>query len=247
EAYLVAERQQLLLDRADQRVVISARKVGTSDRSLEQDITDMGELCVPVVVDHVPRRMAGTMQNLEIMPGERDNLTFVEVAVRGAVPHAGNAIVGCGQLDIVQKNAVRLMRAHYVDAQLFLELHCAACMVDMPMRYPDRFDLDSVFLDRCHDLIDITTRINDHTLLRLVIKQDGTVLLERGDRNDARAKLAHLHLLFSPDLEQVERKGEATFGAVHFRLSSQTKSPAEAGDGKTDLRPAYSAACACFG
>lgn len=39
EANVVAEREQSLADRADQLVVVAAREVGSTDRTLEQDVT----------------------------------------------------------------------------------------------------------------------------------------------------------------------------------------------------------------
>src|SRR6476661_1984089 len=43
EADVVAERQQLVLDRTDQCGVAASRQVGTADRAVEQDIADMRE------------------------------------------------------------------------------------------------------------------------------------------------------------------------------------------------------------
>ena len=65
EADLVAERQKLLLDRADQRGMVAARQVGAPDRAAEQHVADMGELRGAVVVDDMARRVARAMQHLE--------------------------------------------------------------------------------------------------------------------------------------------------------------------------------------
>src|SRR6202020_2893066 len=52
EADIISERQQLLLDRFDQGAVIATRKIGATDRAVEQDIADMGEAHILVEKDH---------------------------------------------------------------------------------------------------------------------------------------------------------------------------------------------------
>src|SRR5581483_12071263 len=81
EADIVAERQQLVLDRRDQRGVAAAWQVGAADRAIEQHVADMGKAHLPVEIDHAARRMAGAMQDIE---GERADLNlfaFLQPAV----------------------------------------------------------------------------------------------------------------------------------------------------------------------
>src|SRR5690606_13289292 len=87
ETNVVAERQQLLLDRADERRVVAARQVGAPDGAVEQDDADMRQPRRRIVVDDVPRRMAGAMQHQEFVAAEGDELAVREEAVGRAVAH----------------------------------------------------------------------------------------------------------------------------------------------------------------
>jgi hypothetical protein len=57
--------------------------------------------------------------------------------------------------------------------------------------YPDFPDREALLLDDLDDLVDVTTRIDDHRVLRLGIEEDRTILLERSDRNNACLELPH--------------------------------------------------------
>src|SRR4029077_14412426 len=72
EADIVAERQQLFLDRVDQRGVAAAGQLGPSDRAVEQDVADMGEAQFLVEEHDAARRMAGAMQDVEGQFADRD-------------------------------------------------------------------------------------------------------------------------------------------------------------------------------
>src|SRR3546814_11866280 len=82
EPHLIAKRQDLDADGAQKRRMVSARKVGSADRAVEDHVADMGETLLPIEVDDVPGRMAGTVEDVEYMPVERDLLALIEEAVR---------------------------------------------------------------------------------------------------------------------------------------------------------------------
>src|SRR3546814_10843877 len=82
EPHLIAKRQDLVADGAQKRRMVSARKVGSADRAVEDHVADMGETLLPIEVDDVPGRMAGTVEDVEYMPVERDLLALIEEAVR---------------------------------------------------------------------------------------------------------------------------------------------------------------------
>ena len=52
---LVAQRQHLFFDRADQRFMVTAGQVGPADRAAKQHIADMGEFVGLVDKNHVAR------------------------------------------------------------------------------------------------------------------------------------------------------------------------------------------------
>ena len=65
EADIVAERQQLVLDRLDQGGVIAAGNVASADRALEQHVAHMGEALLRVEEGDAARRMARAMKDVE--------------------------------------------------------------------------------------------------------------------------------------------------------------------------------------
>src|SRR6516164_8269855 len=91
EADIVAERQQLVLDRLDQGCMIAARNIAASDRAVEQDIADMGKAHLLVEVHDAAWRVTGTMQDLEGQFADRDGITFLQPAIRREIAHAAHA------------------------------------------------------------------------------------------------------------------------------------------------------------
>src|SRR6516165_8458774 len=87
ETDVVAKRQQLFLDRPDQGRVAAARQVGAPDRTVEQDVADMGEAQLLAEIDHAARRMTGAMQDVEGKLPDPDLIALVEEAVGLEVAH----------------------------------------------------------------------------------------------------------------------------------------------------------------
>lgn len=65
EAHVVAQRQQLGEDAADELTVIAAGKIGAPDRAGEEHVADEGEPLVGREVDHVPRRVARDVEDFQ--------------------------------------------------------------------------------------------------------------------------------------------------------------------------------------
>src|ERR1700733_12682747 len=97
EADIVAERQQLVLDRPDQRCMIAAGKVGSSDRAVEQHVADMRKAHLLVEEHHAAGRMARTMQDVEAQFADRGLVAFSEPAVRREIAHASHAETGAAR------------------------------------------------------------------------------------------------------------------------------------------------------
>ena len=78
------------------------------------------------------------------------------------------------------------MRADNVEVERFLEFLGAAGMVDVTVGQPYRLQRNAVFLDGLQDHIDIATGIDNHAFLRVGIEQNRAILLEMGNRDNAR-------------------------------------------------------------
>lgn len=70
-------------------------------------------------------------------------------------------------------------------------------MVKMPVRQPYCLERDAVFGNDLQNDVHIPTGINDDAFLGILIEQDGAVLLEWRDRNNARLQLSHIPYLLS--------------------------------------------------
>ena len=66
------------------------------------------------------------------------------------------------------------------------QIHRAAGMVDVTVGQPYRLQRNAVFLDGLQDHIDIATGIDNHAFLRVGIEQNRAILLEMGNRDNAR-------------------------------------------------------------
>src|SRR5262245_59984574 len=102
EADTVAERQELLDDRLDQRLMAAAGKVGAADRAVEQHIPDMGEAELLVEIDHAARRVAGAVQDVEGEISDRNLFAFIEIAIGSEVAHAGHAEARAAFHDLIE-------------------------------------------------------------------------------------------------------------------------------------------------
>src|SRR5690606_7435049 len=109
ETDVIAKRQQLFLDRPDQRVMVAARQVGPSDRPLKQHVADMSEPGLAVVEHDMAWRMPRTMKYLELMPGKGHRVAFRQIPVGRAISHiAGQPEARCLIFQIGQQGRIGL-------------------------------------------------------------------------------------------------------------------------------------------
>src|SRR5690606_30672001 len=125
--------------------MVSARKVGPTDRTVEDHVADMGETLLPVEVDDVPGRMAGTMEDVEYMTVERNLLALIEEAVRYEITdlHRGAEHLGLA-LEALQERKIVPVRTDDRHAQCLTQFVGAAGVVDMAMGEPDLPDPESI-------------------------------------------------------------------------------------------------------
>lgn len=76
----IAQLEQMFLDRANQGGVVAFREIGPTDRSLEKHIADLRQLRRRMVKNDVPRRMTGTMQDIQFDLAKTDFIAIVQPA-----------------------------------------------------------------------------------------------------------------------------------------------------------------------
>ncbi len=191
EPDFIAQREDLVADRFQKLLVIAAGQIGSADRAVEQHVAEMGKALLPVDIDDMAGRMARAMENLEFMLAEGDLVALLQEAVRRDVAHAADVEHLAFGFDILEQEAIVLMRADHLDAERLPHLVGTAGMIDMAVRQPDGLEGNAVLAHRLQDDIDIAARVDHHALFGLRIEQDGAVLFERGHRNDAGLEHAH--------------------------------------------------------
>ena len=73
------------------------------------------------------------------------------------------------------------------DAKTFAQFIGPACVIGMPMRQHDLFDLAAGFPDDVQQTVDIAARIDEGTFVGFGAPDDGAVLLKRSHRDDGGA------------------------------------------------------------
>ena len=183
ELDVVAEREQLAADRGNQRRVVAIGEVGAPDRALEQHVAHQRDAERGRDEDDMPRRVARAMQHGEFLAGDRDGLAFLEPAVGrdGLAFHpVARALLGqAGEEELI--GAVRPLDRH---AERLCEFRRRAGMVEMAMGEQDALHRHPGLADRRLDAVGIAAGVDHHALLRLVVPDEGAVLLEGRDRDD---------------------------------------------------------------
>jgi len=185
EGDIVTERKELLANRTDQGRVIAARKVGSPDRSGEQDVPNDGHLRLGMEEHHMTRRVTRCVNNLQDLFANRDGITVLEPAIRfegltaGKTEHA--ALVG-HTLDPEQVVTLRPLDRHI---QLARKLRRAAGVVDVSVRDQDLLDRHAELFGGRKNMIEITARIDYRGASGLLAPDDAAVLLKRCDGDNA--------------------------------------------------------------
>src|SRR5215217_5380060 len=191
ERHVVAEREELGRDRADQLLMVTARKVRPPYRPAEQDISGEREPMLLVHEDDAARRVAGAVENREGVPGDLDLVALDEPAIRQHVAGTRDPI-GPARIDeALEQEPVRCMRPLDPDPESLLEFRRASRMIDMAVGEQDFLDRKSGRLHRLHDPVDIAAGIDHSAAIAGLRPDQGTVLLEGRDGNDGCAKLRH--------------------------------------------------------
>src|ERR1700730_4337185 len=184
ETDVVAERQQLVLDRLDQRVVVAAGNIAAADRTVEQHVADMGKAHFPAEIYDAARRMAGAMQDVEAQLADRDPVALMKPAVRRKIAHACHAKPRAAHHYIVEQEFVGHVRAFDRHLERVAQLGGAADMIDMAVGQPDLLHSDVRLLDRGLNFRNVAAGVDHHGFPGGLAPDQGAVLLEQRHRDD---------------------------------------------------------------
>lgn len=98
ETYVVAQGQQLGEDAADELTVIAAGKIGAPDGAGKEHVAHEGEPLVGREVDHVPRRVAGDVEDFQGVFSDGYRVALFEPAI------------GQEGFDLAETEGTRLLR-----------------------------------------------------------------------------------------------------------------------------------------
>src|SRR5439155_25179321 len=118
ESRVVAHGPQARPDRSDQLLLIAALEVPAPHGAFEQDVADQRELRGGVVEDHVARRMAGTMSDVEGQFADGRLIAIIEPA-GGLEGASGDPVLCAVAFKPLDPETVILMRSFDLDAELF--------------------------------------------------------------------------------------------------------------------------------
>ncbi|MNU68742.1 hypothetical protein D3C71_581170 [compost metagenome] len=140
--------------------------------------------------------VARAMIDLEDMVSEGYLVAILQPFVGHDILQTADTVFFGLHLDPLEQRPVVLMRPDHRQRELPAQFVGAAGMVEMPVRQPYFLERDAVFSNDLKNDVHIPAGINDDALLGVLIEQDGAILLEWRDRNNARLQLSHiLHLL----------------------------------------------------
>ena len=114
--------------------MVPAWKIGAADRALKQDVTNNGKTTGRVMKNHVPRRMSGTMNDIERQVTHGDRVAIHQPAIwfeRMRFHTPACAII----VELCNPEAVFFMRPLNRQAQFFCEHAGLAAMVKMAVRH----------------------------------------------------------------------------------------------------------------
>ena len=152
----------------------------------------MREALRPVEEDHVARRVAGAVIDLELVIAEGDGFAFLQKPVGRDIAHAlAHAVFRGLGFDALQQWLVVLVRADHGNAEPFPEFVRAACVIQMTVSQPDLLQRQAVFPDDLQDRLHVAAGIDDDAFLGVLVEENGTILLERSDGDDTRLQHAH--------------------------------------------------------
>jgi len=131
DRHVIAERQELFLDAADQQFMVAVRKIRAADRTLEQGVADQREARRRVHEHQMAGRVAGNVQHTKRQIADADRLAFDQPARRRDIAHVGDVETLPLRFEVLQQESVLLVRPFDREIQRLGELRRTARMVDV--------------------------------------------------------------------------------------------------------------------
>lgn len=163
--------------------MVTLWKIGAAHAAREQDITHKCALHFGRIKHHMPGCMAGAMTYLQYMLTQGDGITILEPTCGLERPGRGKAVSGCRHGKAVYPKLIPRMRSDDGQAQAICQILRRCGMVHMGMGNPNLLQRYAHFFGGRYQQVQITTGVDDRSLMGLIAPDYGAVLFKRGDRN----------------------------------------------------------------
>ena len=171
ELHVVAQRQQFLMDRSDQRGVVAIGEIGAANAAAKQHIAHNGQPHCLADKNHMARRVPGAMQHGETLGADLHHLTLLQPAVGHQVARWRQAIGGGLLGEIVEQHLIGQMRPFHRRPGHLAQFIRATGMVHMAMGDQDTLEGDALLLQHIEDTRHIAAGVHHHPLHGRVIPE----------------------------------------------------------------------------
>ncbi len=182
---IIAKRKQLVADGADQAVLIATRKIGPADGALKQHIADKGDPVGRVDKHHMAGRVSRAMDDIEGQVTQRDLIVIIQPAVGREASCRRKAVLRCLFDNLVDPEDLFLVRAFNRYLIVIGHVGDGAGMIQMPVGDENLGDFHPVGVGLGDQFVCLATGIDKGAFHGLTAPDQRTVLLERGDGQDA--------------------------------------------------------------
>lgn len=181
---IVAQRPDTLTDGIEQRLMVAAREIRSSDRAPEDHVADDRDASARVVEDHVAGRVSRTMVHPQLLLADADFVALVQPAVRSDDFAGWKAELLAPLRQAVEQETV--IAVWSLDRQVLFPGHArgGTGMVEMTVRQEDLLQLHAGLFGLGKDALGLAAGIDHGGLAGVLAAQQGAVLLEGGNGND---------------------------------------------------------------
>ena len=185
EADIVAEREEFLSNRIDELLVISAWEVGPSDGAPKEYVADLRQTILDVDEHHVSGGMPRTMQHLQLLLAHADGIALLQPLIGLEISDRRKTeCLTLGRQGLNQKRIVGMWTDDWQPKPPG-EIGARAHMIQMTMGQEDAVGLKVQLGDQREDAFRFAAGIDDGGTPGALTPEQGAVLLERGDGQDA--------------------------------------------------------------
>ena len=185
EAHVIPQWKEPLGDGGDQLVVIAPRKIRAPDGALEQDVAHLGEPPLGVEEHHMTGGVPGAMDHREDLLAHAHPVTILQPAVRLEIRHRRKAEEPALGRQGMDQKGILPVRPDNGHAQTGGQGAGRPHVVDMTMGKQDALGGEGKPPDQVEYEARLPPGIDDRGPPGPLTPQEGTVLLEGGDGEDA--------------------------------------------------------------